>query len=144
MSPPSLHHVGYVVSSISENVKRWRAALSVVSVSEPFEDPLQRARVTFLEFHPGGGAYLELVEPLAEDSPVARFLKDGGGLHHLCFEVDDLDEQIRHMQRQKAVLIRRPKPALAFDGRRIAWLLTREKLLVEYLERVRHSGGQAP
>jgi len=39
------------------------------------------------------------------------------------------------MQAQKAMLVRHPKPAVAFGGRLIAWMLTREKLLVEYLER---------
>lgn len=137
MPQPSLHHVGCVVSSVSGSLGRWCAALSAISASGSFDDPLQRARVAFLQLPPGGGACLELVEPLSEDSPVARFLKDGGGLHHLCFEVDDLDDQIRHMQGQKAMLIRRPRPAVAFGGRRIAWMLTPEKLLVEYLERAR-------
>jgi methylmalonyl-CoA/ethylmalonyl-CoA epimerase len=78
---------------------------------------------------------LELVEPAAADSPVARFLEKGGGLHHLCYEVDDLQRQIQWMKSQRAVLIRSPKPAVAFGGRRIAWMRTRDSLLIEYLER---------
>lgn len=106
-----------------------------MSVSESFEDGTQQARVLFLEFAPGGGTRLELVEPLTADSPLARFIEKGGGLHHLCFEVDDLERQIQHMKAQNALLVRHPKPAVAFGGRHIAWMMTREKLLVEYLER---------
>ncbi len=134
MREPSLHHVGYVVPSIAESVKRWTATLSASSVSEPFTDATQRARVLFLEFE-SGTTSLELVEPLPGESPVARFLEKGGGLHHLCFEVDDLEQQIVNMKTHQALLLRRPQPAVAFGGRRIAWMITRDKLLVEYLER---------
>jgi len=132
---PSLHHIGYVVASIAESIDRWQLALSAVAVTEVFEDPIQRARVAFLDLPPDGLARVELVEGIGPDSPIVRFLEKGGGLHHLCFEVDDLDRHITGMQMQKAMLVRHPKPAVAFAGRRIAWMLTREKLLVEYLER---------
>ena len=140
MPEPSLHHTGYVVSSIAESIERWRDTLSAISISETFQDDTQGARVAFLEFAPGGSTMLELVEPVAADSPTGRFLQKGGGLHHLCFEVDDLEEQIRAMKARKAMLIRHPKPAVAFGGRRIAWMVTRDKLLVEYLERQLHRG----
>jgi len=132
---PSLHHVGYVVGSIAESIERWQTAVSSRSTSESFDDPIQRARVIFLDLPPDGAVKIELVEPLGSDSPVAKFNQNGGGLHHLCFEVDDVDEQIQKMKILKAMLIRGPKPAVAFGGRRIAWMQTRERLLVEYLER---------
>ncbi len=135
MPDPTLHHIGYVVASIAESIDRWRLELSAISVTEVFEDPIQRARVAFLSLPPDGLAKVELVEGLGSDSPIARFLDKGGGLHHLCFEVDELDQHISSMQAQKAMLVRHPKPAVAFGGRLIAWMLTREKLLVEYLER---------
>jgi methylmalonyl-CoA/ethylmalonyl-CoA epimerase len=91
--------------------------------------------VAFLDLPTQGGAQFELVQPLTPDSPVAGFLKKGGGLHHLCYEVDDLDQQIKWMKSQRVALVSSPKPAVAFDGRRIAWMLTREFLLIEYLER---------
>jgi methylmalonyl-CoA/ethylmalonyl-CoA epimerase len=73
---------------------------------------------------------------------VLEFLKRGGGLHHLCFEVDDLDSQIRQMRASRSVLARAPLPAVAFDGRRIGWMLTPDRLLVEYLERERLDGSR--
>jgi methylmalonyl-CoA/ethylmalonyl-CoA epimerase len=132
---PSLHHIGYVIASIARSLKDWRVSLSPVSVTETFEDEIQRARVAFLNLPPAGAVKIELVEPLGADSPVASFLEKGGGLHHLCFEVDDLHAQIRLMKANHAVLVRRPQPAAAFNGRRIAWMQTRERLLLEYLER---------
>ena len=134
MPEPSLHHVGFVVPSIVEGLARWKTALSVVSVSELFKDEIQKAQVLFLRFA-SGATTLELVEPLTSDSPVARFLEKGGGLHHLCFEVDDLHKQIQQMKTHQALLLRTPQPAIAFGGRDIAWMMTRDKLLVEYLQR---------
>jgi methylmalonyl-CoA/ethylmalonyl-CoA epimerase len=132
---PSLHHIGYVVASIAEEIDRWRLSLSAIAVTVTYEDEIQRARVAFLDLPPAGLTKVELVEPMGQDSRVAGFLEKGGGLHHLCFEVDDIERQISQMKTQKAMLLRRPQPAVAFGGRRIGWMLTREKLLVEYLER---------
>jgi methylmalonyl-CoA/ethylmalonyl-CoA epimerase len=67
---------------------------------------------------------------------VRHFLSQrSGGLHHLCYEVDDLDSQLAEMKARHSMIVRRPKPATAFDGRRIAWILTAERLLVELLEK---------
>lgn len=123
------------MASIAEEIDRWRLALSAIGVTEIYEDEIQRARVAFLDLPPDGLTKVELVEPMGADSRVAGFLEKGGGLHHLCFEVDDIERQISQMKMQKAMLLRRPQPAVAFGGRRIGWMLTREKMLVEYLER---------
>ena len=56
-------------------------------------------------------------------------------MNHLCYEVDDLERQIERMKRCGGRLIRSPQPAIAFAQRRIAWMLTRQRVLIEYLER---------
>jgi methylmalonyl-CoA/ethylmalonyl-CoA epimerase len=100
-----------------------------------YEDPLQKVKVAFLAARPGDTP-IELVEPAADDSPVMRFLREkGGGLHHVCYEVPNLEEQMAEMKSRGSSIARRPRPAVAFNGRRIAWMLTAEKLLVELLER---------
>src|SRR5580704_14141644 len=84
-----------------------------------WEDPHQKVKVAFLATAPGD-AQIELVAPLGSDTPVYRFLERGGGLHHLCYAA---------MRSQGALLARPPKPDVAFAGRRIAWVITAEKLL---------------
>ncbi len=137
----ALHHIGCVVDSIEERIESYRLALGSASVSPIFQDPIQRSWVAFLDLPTPGAVQLELIQPSAPDSPVARFLEKGGGLHHLCYEVDDLPGQIQRMKSQRALLIRSPKPAVAFGGRRIAWMRTRDALLIEYLERQSPSSG---
>jgi len=129
-----LHHVGYVVSSIQRAVPGFQTSLTATWDGNVFHDPIQKVRVTFLSTPHSHDAQIELIEPAAEDSPVAKFLEKGGGLHHLCYEVPQLEKTLERSRAQKALVIKRPQPAVAFQGRRIAWILTPQKLLIELLE----------
>ena len=130
----NLHHVGFVVADIAAAVPGFIRSLGASWDEKIYEDPNQSVKVTFLTTR-AGDAQIELVEPLGEHSPVLRFLNDkGGGMHHVCYEVADLEQQMAKMRAQGSVIARRPKPAVAFQGRRIAWMLTPEKLLIELLE----------
>jgi methylmalonyl-CoA/ethylmalonyl-CoA epimerase len=135
-----LHHIGYVVRSIEKELRGVAAATLSNWNTKIFHDPLQKVRVTFLQPACPGDAQIELVEPAADDSPVRQFAEKGGGLHHLCYEVPDLDVHLDRILGQRAggaLLVRPPQPAVAFDNRRIAWIYTREKLLLEFLDRGR-------
>jgi len=96
-------------------------------------DEVQKVKVAFVDC--GGGVSLELIEPLTVDSPVTRFLKGGGGLHHLCYEVDDIDEAVDDLRGQGALLVCSPVPAAAFNGKKIAFLYLYKKSLIEIVER---------
>lgn len=130
-----LHHVGFVVSSIQTAAEGFTASLSAQWDGTIVHDPLQRANVAFLRTPGAADALIELVEPAGEDSPVRRFLEKSGGLHHLCYEVEDLEASLAKMRLEHAVVVKRPMPAVAFQNRRIAWIFTQQKLLVELLER---------
>jgi methylmalonyl-CoA/ethylmalonyl-CoA epimerase len=130
-----LHHVGFVVPEVGGGMEAFAVSLGATWDGAIFQDPLQKVKVAFLTTR-AGDAQIELVAPDGPDSPVLRFLEEnGGGLHHMCYEVDDLEAQMSAMKSRGALIMRRPKPAVAFEGRRIAWMLTREKLLVELLEK---------
>ncbi len=131
----SLHHIGCVVDSIENRIESYKASLGASSPTPIIEDPVQRVRVAFLDLPTPGAVRLELVQPAGPDSPVAQFLELGGGLHHFCYEVDDLPSQIQWMKSLRAILVRSPQAAVAFGGRRIAWIRTQDQILIEYLER---------
>jgi methylmalonyl-CoA/ethylmalonyl-CoA epimerase len=132
-----LDHVGFVVASIPDVAPAFAAATGTPWSGEIIHDPLQLVRVTFLRGPQPGDSGLELIEPAGPDSPVLRFLKRGGGLHHVCYEVPSLDEQLRVSRSGGALVVRPPLPAAAFGGRRIAWVYTKQDLLIEFLERSR-------
>jgi len=127
-----LLHVGVVVHSISDALDQHREIWAVTRVDGPYHDPSQCVNVAFA--HSEGPVSIELIEPAGQPSPVDNFLKRGGGLAHLCFEVDDLDHQIAQARQAGAVIASAPKPAAAFGGRRIAFVRTPGRMLIEYVE----------
>jgi len=132
----TLHHIGFVVASIGEAAERMTRLLRGAWDGKVVHDPCQAVRVTFLRQNSPGDPLLELVEPVSDDSHIGAFIKrHGAGLHHVCYEVDSLDEQLAASRAAGALIAREPLPATAFDGRRIAWVYTRDRLLLEYLER---------
>jgi methylmalonyl-CoA/ethylmalonyl-CoA epimerase len=129
-----LHHVGYVVRSISEVADRFAQSVAASWDQEIIQDPLQDAKVAFLKGIVQEFPLVELVEPASEASPVANFLRKGGGLHHLCYEVESLDKRLEFSQAIGGMIVRPPLPAVAFAGRRIAWVYTKDRLLLEFLD----------
>ena len=133
--PASFHHVGYVVSSIAKVGQDFARSLGAEWDGVIIYDPRQEARVTFLRCGGPETPAVELVEPAGEKSPLHKVVAKGGGLHHICYEVDSLDVQLAQSRSAGCLIVKDPLPAVAFGGRRIAWVYARQKLLVEYLER---------
>lgn len=102
-------------------------------ISGPFDDPIQNVSVCFLS-RGQGDTVIELVAPLGPNSPVDRMLKKGGGPYHVCYQVPDIVAAIRHLSEQGCLLLSGPVPAVAFDMREIAWLMTTADLLVELVQ----------
>jgi methylmalonyl-CoA/ethylmalonyl-CoA epimerase len=136
LSQVRLHHIGFVVASIEKSAPAFAAGVGGAWDGVIIEDPNQRVRVSFIQPADPAQPQFELVDPgRFEDAPVRRFLEQrGGGLHHVCYEVPDIEQQLERAREARSTLVRKPVPAPAFGGRRIAWVFTREKLLVEYLE----------
>ena len=84
----NLNHVAIVVPDLEKAVNTYRYALSA-KVSEPNDLPEHGVRVVFVELP---NTKIELLLPIGENSPVAKFLERNpdGGMHHICYEVEDL------------------------------------------------------
>lgn len=118
----SFHHVGVAVPSIA----------SVSPNSTTKIDEAQGVRTAFVTMH---GAPLELLEPLDGKSPIARSLREGTKLLHLCFEVANLGDAIQRGRAAGFHRIAHPVPSPVFANRRIAWVFSRVYGLIELLER---------
>ena len=129
----TFHHVGIAVRDLSTAIAIYKRLFGYELVAGPFEDPIQKVSVCFLS-RAAGDPTLELVAPLGRESPIDRVLKTGGGTYHICYEVLDMDAAISHLTEQGSFLISGPVPALAFEMRTIAWLMTEAALLVELVE----------
>ena len=132
MSSPALafHHLGLACRSISKEA-RHLASLGYAQVGETFEDPLQGVRGCFLE---GPGPRLELLEPLAGSTTLDGFLARGVKMYHQAFETPCLDAALEWHLGRRARVVSPPKPAVAFGGRRVAFIALPTMLIVELIE----------
>jgi methylmalonyl-CoA/ethylmalonyl-CoA epimerase len=103
-----LDHVGIAVSNIKDALDFYREALGL-EVEAPEEVGSQRVRAHFV---PVGEAALELLEPTADDSPIARYVrKRGPGLHHITLRVDDIAAALAQLKARGVRLIdEAPRP----------------------------------
>lgn len=130
-----LHHLGIAVPSISAVAESFAASVSARWGGEIIHDPIQRVRVAFFFPFDAQNPLFELVEPASSTSPVSNFLRKRGGLHHVCYEIDDVEAALRGAHRGRLVIVAPARPAVAFGGRRIAWVYSETHLLIELLER---------
>ena len=130
-----LLHVGVAVPSLGPTTELLSNLFGYKVVSGPFDDPIQKVAVSFLAKSDEDVAEIELIAPLSVDSPITSMLaKSGGGAYHLCFETSDLEEALLHAKKNGCMVVSPPVPAVAFDGRRIAWIYTRSRQLFELVE----------
>ena len=113
-----LHHIGIVVQNINESLGEIANFLSFESTSMPTLIGSQKVNICFLKTN---NVYIELIEPTEENSPITNFAKEGGGFHHLCFEVDDIQQEIDKMVKNGAYLV--VAPVKGFENRLIAFLM---------------------
>lgn len=99
-----LYHVAIAVENIDEAEKLYQTALGLnVTHREVIEE--QGVKASMLE-PKDGGTVIELLEPLDENSPIAKFLdKRGEGIHHICFWVDDLEASLNRLKEEGVRLI---------------------------------------
>ena len=113
-----LHHIAVAVHSIVEALPAFADALGLI-VTHTEEVAGQGVRVAVL---PVGETLLELVEPTNPEGTVARFLqRQGEGIHHICFEVDDLDATLAQLKERGMRLVDE-KPRQGVEGARIAFV----------------------
>ena len=104
-------HIGIAVRSIDEARTFYETLGLEVSFIE--EVPFDGVRVAMI---PCGETHIELLEPLSEDSPVARFLeKRGPGIHHICLASDDLRADDARL-REAGFQVLRPEPTRGAGG----------------------------
>ncbi len=112
-----INHVAVVVADIDQALSFWRDALGL-ELHHVEDVPSQKATVAFL---PVGDSEVELVKPSTEDSGLGKFLAErGGGMHHLCFEVDDIAAKLDELKVKGVRLIN--ETPMELPGRKMAFV----------------------
>ena len=112
-----INHVAIAVKDIDESLAFWHDILGL-ELHHTEDVPSQKAIVAFL---PTGDSEVELVKPTVDDSGVAKFIAErGGGIHHLCMEVDDIDGMLAMLKEKGVRLI--DEVARELPGRKMAFI----------------------
>ena len=132
-----IDHLGIAVKSISDSLSFYRDMLGMeLAGTETVDD--QGVHVALL---PAGEARIELLEPVSAETPVGRFIaKRGEGVHHICYEVDDLSSKLDEL-RSRGVRLLEGYPRRGAEGKLVAFLhpASAHGVLVELVEKARTS-----
>ncbi len=113
-----MDHIGIAVNSIAERIKLYESVLGL-AVEHVEDVPTEQVKTAFLSI---GGTHLELLEPTSPDSAIAKSIaKRGEGVHHLCFEVADVQKAIDQCKADGlTVLDDKPRPGA--KGKLVAFI----------------------
>ena len=115
-----LNHVAIAVKDLAAATAVYRDALGA-SVTEPLPQPEHGVSVVFITLP---NTKIELLEPLGEGSPIAKFLERApeGGIHHVCYEVDDILAARDRLKEQGARVLGNGTPKIGAHGKPVLFL----------------------
>ena len=115
-----LNHVSIVVPDIAAAARQLNEKYGL-AVGPRMENAEQGVRLAYVEL---GTARIELIEPSRPDSPVAKFLErnPNGGIHHICYEVDDIKSARDRLKAQGVRVLGDGEPKIGAHGKPVLFL----------------------
>jgi methylmalonyl-CoA/ethylmalonyl-CoA epimerase len=115
-----INHIAIAVPDMEQAKQEWGQKLGV-NMSDPLPQPEHGVTVIFIEL---GGTKIELLEPLGDASPISRFLEQNpdGGMHHICFEVDDILKARDHLLANGARVLGDGTPKIGAHGKPVLFI----------------------
>ena len=126
-----INHIAIVVADLDQAIQTYQDRIGL-TLSKRLVMPEQEVEIAFL---PAGESMIELIQPISEDSGVAKYLaKRGEGLHHICLEVDDVHLTLEELAARDLQLINE-KPIKAAEGHGVfLHPKSAHGVLIEFLE----------
>ncbi|MDP7163935.1 MAG: methylmalonyl-CoA epimerase [Alphaproteobacteria bacterium] len=115
-----LNHLAIAVPDLAAAAAQYRDALGA-QVSEPRDIPEHGVSIVFVKLP---NTEIELLHPLGENSPIAGFLEKnpGGGMHHVCYEVDDIIAARDRLKESGARVLGDDEPRIGAHGKPVLFL----------------------
>ncbi len=119
-----LNHIAIVVPDLEEAALKYKQTLGA-EVSEQQELIEHGVTLVFVQL---ANTKIELLHPLGANSPISSFLKrnPAGGIHHVCYEVDDISEAANFLQEKGAKILGDGKPKIGAHGKPVLFLHPKE------------------
>ncbi|MEE2746628.1 MAG: methylmalonyl-CoA epimerase [Pseudomonadota bacterium] len=121
-----LDHVSIAVPNLAEAIELFTSNFQC-KASSPKEIPEQGVRIAYINM---GMSKLELMEPLAGSSPIAKFLDRHpmGGIHHLCLSTPDIDSALQKLKDSKIKVLGKEPPQPGHHGKKIVFTNPKDTL----------------
>lgn len=114
----NIHHTAIAVADLDAAVESFKEQYGV----EPLYREIVESQGVAEAMIAVGGSHVQLLQPLGPDTPVGRFLeRNGEGIHHLAFQVADIEAALAHLKAQGATLVD-VEPRIGGGGQRIAFV----------------------
>lgn len=125
------HHIGFAVKDIDATAAIYEDG--GYRMSDVIFDPIQDVDICWLTKE--GAPIVELLAPVDENSPVNKILeKNGVTPYHCCYMVENIEEAVKELRKQRYVLTSKPAEAVAFRGSRVCFLFNKNVGLIELVE----------
>ena len=120
MNIGKLNHVAIATADLDAASALYRDTLGA-QVSDPVDIPEHGVTTVFVDL---GNTKIELISPLGEQSPIERFLErnQGGGIHHICYEVEDINSASEDLVAAGARILGDDKPKIGAHGKPVLFL----------------------
>ena len=115
-----LNHIAIATPNLDAATETYKDILGV-KISAPLDQMEHGVKVVFIELP---NTKIELLEPLGENSPIEKFLEKNkkGGIHHICFEVEDIDLTIFRLKKDGATVLGDGKAKIGAHGKPVIFL----------------------
>jgi methylmalonyl-CoA/ethylmalonyl-CoA epimerase len=127
-----IDHIGIVVECLCSGIPHWEKTFGYQQMTEMVMNTRQKVNVVFLKKE--NSLMVKLIEPIDETSPIYRFAKKGGGIHHICFKCSNLDSEIQRLKCLGLRVLSEPQPGEAFDNEAIAFIYAKQGIYVELID----------
>ena len=129
-----LHHIGIASNDIKRSIRFHEALFNFHPITEIVDDPTHKVSVVLLSDPRTNEVPIELVSPSSQESPVSSFLQRGTHLYHVCYTVNDIEYMLKKARKEHSIVVSGPAPSKLYGGRKIAFIYTPDKYLIEFLE----------
>lgn len=127
-----IDHIGLVVKSLEEGINHWKKAFGYRQMTSIVKNSMQKVNVVFLSKK--NSLTIKLIEPVDESSLVYKYAMRGGGMHHICFQCDDMNKELVRLGDLGLRVLTKLQPGEAFENENIAFVFAKNGINIELIE----------
>lgn len=127
----NIHHIGYAVKDIVKSYEKFKE-IGYVKETDVIIDEKRKVEIQFLV---KDNYRIELISPYETKSPIEKILKRGNTPYHICYEVLNLENEIKNLQSTGYTLVEKPEKAPAIENKRVAFMFSMDMGLIELVEK---------